>query len=172
VPEREIARVGADSPAGVVLRLWRAVQVGDIPSAVGFYHPRVRRAFGFADIAGSLSDQQASISLLRPEVVAARPASLGTEVVLRLTSGGSGVGVQSFLVRRGSEGLRIGYDTLLGNALPSYVENEIRARVAPASDEPPRSAQAAARRVRATYRNLFARDLERARQHSRGGQRH
>jgi hypothetical protein len=140
----------------VVLQLWRAVQVGDIPAAVGLYDPKVRRSVGFTIIAGALAQQRSAIAVLRPHIVSRSPTPLGLELIVRATSGGSGVGVQSFLLRKGSEGWRVAYDTLLGDALASYVQTQVQHRVAPRSNVPDPRAQIAGERAILSYQALFA----------------
>jgi hypothetical protein len=154
VTKAEITRA-ADSPLGTVLRLWRSVQVGDVPSAAGFYDPRVRRALGFNNVVGALARQRSTLALLRPRVVSVSRTPLGSEVIVAATSGGSGVGTQSFLLRHGQEGWRVAYDTLLGDALPGYVQSEAQRRIAPESDLSP-AAIRAGERANGVYRTLFA----------------
>ena len=151
----EVAQASADSPKGVVLQIWRAVQVGDIPSAVLFYHERVRRTVGVRNIAGTLAQLRSTVALLHPEIVSNSRTPVGVELTVRATSDGSSVGLHSFLLRQSEEGWRVAYDTLLGDALPSYVEGDVHNRLAPRSEKPPRAAQLAAVRITTTYRMLF-----------------
>jgi hypothetical protein len=146
----------ANSPSAVVLQLWRAVQVGDVPSAVGLYDPRVRDSIGFTTVAGTLAQQRTALAVLRPQIVSVSRTPLGLELVARATSRGSGVGVQSFLLRHGSEGWRVVYDTLLGDALAGYVQTQVQHRVAPKSNVPDPRAQLAGERASLAYQALFA----------------
>jgi hypothetical protein len=146
----------AKSPSAVVLQLWRAVQVGDVPSAVGLYDPRVRGSVGFTTIAGTLAQERSALAVLRPQIVSISRTPIGLELVVRATSRGSGVGVQSFLLRKGSEGWRVVYDTLLGDALAGYVQIRVQHRVAPRSNVPAPAAQLAGERASLVYQALFA----------------
>jgi hypothetical protein len=163
VTRGEIARSGGNSPPGVVLQLWRTVQVGDVPSALSYYHPRVRSAVGLRNIVGVLAQQRSSLSVLRPRIVSVSRTPLGTEVVVSARSGGSGVGLLSFLLRNAEGGWRVAHDTLLGDALPGYVESAVQARVAPGSNAPSPVAQLAGVRASEVYRTLFASTLRPAR---------
>jgi hypothetical protein len=136
--------------------LWQAVQVGDVPSAVGLYDPRVRGAVGFTTIAGTLAQQRSALAVLRPQIVSVSRTPLGLELVVRASSRGSGVGVQSFLLRHGSEGWRVAYDTLLGDALAGYVQIRVQHQVAPKSNVPDPRAQLAGERATLAYQALFA----------------
>lgn len=151
----QITQGRADSPAGITLQLWRAVQIGDIPAAVVLYHEKVRRAIGVGNMAGALAQQRSSIAVLRPQIISIKRTRVGVEVTVRATSRGSSVGIQSFLLRRGFNGWSVAYDTLLGDALPSYVESVVQNRLAPGSKGPLPTAQLAAARTSATYRTLF-----------------
>lgn len=157
----DIARVGQTTPAGVTLRLWQAVQVGDAVSAAGFYDQRVLRAIGFTRIGGALSQQRSRLEVLQPTILSRNRTALGVEIVVKgknMVRGtrGSSVEVLSFLVRRSSEGWRVAYDTLLGEALPAYVYSEVQERVSPGSNKPSPKAQIAARRIGDLYRGLFS----------------
>jgi hypothetical protein len=66
------------------------------------------------------------------------------------------VDVFSFVLRRSSAGWRVAYDTLLGDALPSYVQAKVQEQVAPGSQTPSPKAQIAAQRVGDEYRSLFS----------------
>jgi uncharacterized protein YceK len=151
----QIERNHPASPQGITLQLWRAVQIGDIPSAVVLYHAKVRRAIGDRNIAGALAQQRATVAVLGPKVLAVTPTGLGVEVILRATSEGSSVGIQSFLLRRDDGGWRVAYDTLLGDALPGFVQADVQNRLTPGSRAALREAQVAGARVAVRYRTLF-----------------
>jgi hypothetical protein len=159
VTQEQIESVSGSSPEGVVLQLWRTVQVGDVSSAFAFYHSKVRGAISPENMTGALAQQRSSLALLRPRILSGSRTPMGFEVIVSATSGGSGVGVQSFLLRRDLEGWRVAFDTLLGDALPTYVESRVHERVAPGSNTPSPVAQQAANRIAAVYRTLFASEL-------------
>jgi hypothetical protein len=138
-----------------MLRLWRAVQVGDIPSAVLYYHERVRRVIGVGNIARALAKVRPSVAVLQPRIISVNPTPAGVEVNVRATSAGSSVGIQSFLLRRGDEGWRVGYDTVLGDALSPYLESEIQNGLSPRTNAPLTSEELAGIRLSSTYRTLF-----------------
>jgi hypothetical protein len=163
VSQAEIQRSGANSPLGVTLALWRAVQVGDFPSAASLYHSRVQHAVGVRNIAGPLAAQRSTVALLRPQVVSVSHTPVGMEVTLRATSGGSSIGTQFFLLRRTAHGWRVAYDSLVGDALETFIREDVTNRLLQNSSHPsPREKRAAsrtakreARRILTLYRTLF-----------------
>lgn len=159
VAKSEVTRARVDSPVGTALQLWKAVQVGDVPSAAAFYHPKVRQTIGFGTIVGVLGQQRVSLAVLHPRIMSVQRTPLGVQVVVGARSGGSGVGIQSFLLRRDPEGWRVAYDTLLGDGLSSYVESQVQSRVAPRSSSPSPIAQRAAQQARIAYQTLFLKTL-------------
>jgi hypothetical protein len=159
VEPAQISRAGQKSPKGVLLKLWRAVQVGDAASAAGFYDPRVLQAIGFGRVSGSLAQQRSALEVLRPTKVTVGRTALGLEAVVEGENTVQGTRenkneVFSFLLRRNPEGWRVAYDTLLGDALPAYVYSLVQERVAPGSNTPSPQAQIAARRISDLYRGL------------------
>jgi hypothetical protein len=155
----QIARAGRDSPRGVILQLWRAIQVGDAASAAAFYDQRVLQEIGFGRVSGSLAQQRSRLEVLKPAKVTVSRTALGLEAVVQgenTVEGtrGNKTEVFSFLLRRGSGEWRVVNDTLLGEALAAYVYSLVQERVAPGSDEPTPEAQIAARRISDTYRGL------------------
>jgi hypothetical protein len=161
VQPADLARVGRNSPAGVALQLWRAVQVGDAASAAGFYDQRVLHAIGFTRVGGALAQQRQQLEVLRPKILSTNRTGLGVEVIVQgknMVRGTRESDSQlfSFLFRRGLGGWRIGYDTLLGDALPPFVYSQVQAQVAPGSNKPSPQAQAAAQRISDLYRGLFS----------------
>lgn len=169
----QIARVGKNSPSGIALQLWRAVQVGDAASAAGFYHQRVLAAIGFATVSGALEQQHEHLEVLRPARLTQSHTPLGVEVVVKGDNTVDGTRenkteVVSFLLRRDTLGWRIAYDTILSEALPAYVYSRVQDRVAPGSTTPSRQARMASQKIRDVYRGLFAPGNEQAqRQKSR-----
>jgi hypothetical protein len=121
---------------------------------VSFYSDAVQNAIGVENIAGSLAQQRASLAVLHPRIVSVTQTPYGVELTVRATSKGSSVGIQSFLLRRGKDGWRVVYDTLLGDALPGYVENATQHRLAPGSTTPVPEAQVAGERIASLYRTL------------------
>jgi hypothetical protein len=165
VEPAQIARVGRNSPKGVLLQLWRAVQVGDAASAAGFYDQRVLRAIGFGRVSGALAQQRSQLEVLRPTEVTTSKTALGLEVVVKGENTVQGTREEktqlySFLFRRSPAGWRVAYDTLLGEALPAYVYSLVQERVAPGSNVPSPKAQIAARRITDLYRGLSAPQME------------
>ena len=165
VQPADIAKAGRNSPGGVALQLWRAVQVGDAASAAGFYDPRVLRVIGFVRVGGALSQQRSLLEVLKPTILSTNRTALGVEVIVQgknVVKGTreSGTEVLSFLFRRNPEGWRVGYDTLLGDALPQYVYSQVQAQVAPGSNAPSPKAQIAAQRISNVYRGLFSPSLQ------------
>jgi uncharacterized protein YceK len=155
VSEAQIDRGDPASPQGITLRMWRAVQIGDIPSAVVLYHQSVRRAIGVQNIAGTLAQLRAPVALLQPKVLSVATTELGKEVTLRAMSGGSSVGIQSFLLLRDQGEWRIAYDTLFGDALPTFVQGDVQNRLGSNSSAAVRKAQVAGARMAVRYRTLF-----------------
>jgi hypothetical protein len=137
--------------------------VGDVPSAASFYHPKVRSAVGLSNIIGVLAQQRASLSVLQPRIVSVTRTPLGIEVIVSARSGGSGVGLLSFLLRNAEGGWRVAHDTLLGDALPGYVQSAVQARVAPGSNAPSPVAELAGIRASDVYRTLFVKTVAPAR---------
>jgi hypothetical protein len=164
VSERQLGRGTTDSPSRTTLELWRAIQVGDLPSAAAFYSDEVRAAIGIGNILGALAQQRASITVLRPRILSVVRTPRGIEVTLRAMSGGSSVGLQSFLLQRGRSGWRVVYDTLMGDALPSYVQSSVQHRVAPNSTTTAPAALVAADRIVDKYRTLTFRFPEKRKQ--------
>jgi hypothetical protein len=165
VEPAQIARAGRNSPKGVLLQLWRAVQVGNAASAAGFYDQRVLRAIGFGKVSGALAQQRSHLEVLRPTNITGSRTFLGFEVVVKGDNTVKGTRaaqaeVFSFLFRRSSEGWRVAYDTLLGDALPAYVYSLVQEQVAPGSDAPVPKAQIAARRISDRYRGLLSPEVE------------
>jgi hypothetical protein len=161
VPQAQIAKAGPDSPGGVALKLWRAVQVGDAASAAGFYDRRVLRVIGFIRVSGALAQQRSLLEVLQPRILSANRTALGVEVVVKGKNvvGGtrqSRTELLSFLFRRNPAGWRVAYDTLLGDALPGYVYSHVQQQVAPGSNAPLAKAQVAASRISDLYRGLFS----------------
>jgi hypothetical protein len=165
VEPAEIARVGRNSPKGILLQLWRSVQVGNAPSAAAFYERQVLRALGFQRISGALSQQRSHLEVLRPTSVTVSRTPLGLEVVVKAENMVEGTRaptteVFSFLLRRSSQSWRVAYDTLLGAALPGYIYSLVQQRVAPGSNTPAPEAQVAARKIGDLYRSLLSREVE------------
>jgi hypothetical protein len=172
VEPAQIARAGQNSPKGLLLQLWRAVQVGDAASAAGFYDERVLRAIGFGRVSGALAQQRTQLEVLRPAQITSSRTALGLEVVVKghNTVGGtreSKTQLFSFLLRRAPEGWRVTYDTLLGEALPAYVYSIVQERVAPGSNTPSPQAQIAARRISDLYRGLSSPQAQRPKQRAK-----
>src|SRR5207247_958289 len=148
----DISRLPRDSPAGVVLRLWRSVQVGDAASSASYYDPRVLDSMGFAAISGTLAQQRSHLGVLQPKIVSQSSTPIGRQIIVRADNKVGGtrqnpVEVLSFVLRPSPEGWRVAYDTLLGDALPSYVQAKVQEQVAPGSKTPSPKAQIAAKRV-------------------------
>ena len=172
VDPAQITRAGRQTPEGVTLQLWRAVQVGDAASAAGFYDTRVLNAIGFDRVSGALAQQRSTLEVLRPKVIAGTKTALGTEVVVKGENTVAGTRepktkVLSFLLRRSPEGWRVAYDTLLGDALAAYVYSLVQERVAPGSNKATPEAQIAARKIGDLYRGLFSPSSEQPKRHSR-----
>jgi hypothetical protein len=173
-----ITRAGRQTPEGVTLQLWRAVQVGDAASAAGFYDSRVLKAIGFDRVSGALAQQRDQLEVLRPKTISGATTALGVEVVVKGENTVAGTReptshVLSFLLRRSPQGWRVAYDTLLGDALPAYVYSQVQERVAPGSNKPTPEAQIAARKIGDLYRGLFSpsSDQPQAREQSTARQR-
>jgi hypothetical protein len=165
VEPAQIERAGRTSPRGVLLQLWRAVQVGNAASAAGFYDQRVLQEFGFGGISGALAQQRSHLEVLRPTNITGSRTPLGYEVVVKGQNTVEGTRsdkteVLSFLFRRDGGAWRVTYDTLLGAALPAYVYSLVQERVAPGSNKPSPEAQIAARRIADRYRGLLAGEVE------------
>ena len=165
VEPAQIAKAGSNSPQGVLLQLWRAVQVGNAASAAGFYDQRVLRAIGFGKVSGSLAQEREHLQVLRPANITGSKTPLGYEVVVKAENAVNGTRQQktevfSFLFRRSPEGWRVAYDTLLGGALPAYEYSLIQEQVAPGSNTPAPEAQIAARRISDRYRGLLSQEVE------------
>jgi hypothetical protein len=161
VEPAQIERAGRTSPRGVLLQLWRAVQVGNAASAAAFYDQRVLQEIGFGRISGALAQQRSRLEVLRPTNITGSRTPLGYEVVVKGQNTVEGTRsdkteVFSFLLRRSDGGWRVAYDTLLGEALPAYVYSLVQERVAPGSNAPSPEAQIAARRISDLYRGLLA----------------
>lgn len=161
VQPAQITRAGRDSPKGVLLQLWRAIQVGDAPSAAAFYNQRVLQTIGFGKVSGSLAQQRSHLEVLRPTKVTVSRTALGLEAVVQGENTVEGTRgnkneLFSFLLRRasGTGEWRIVNDTLLGESLAAYVYSLVQERVAPGSDKPSPEAQIAARRISDVYRGL------------------
>jgi hypothetical protein len=169
VEPAQISRAGHKSPKGVLLKLWRAVQVGDAASAAGFYDQRVLQAIGFGRVSGSLAQQRSHLEVLRPTNVTVSRTALGLEAVVEGENTVQGTRenkteVFSFLLRRNPEGWRVAYDTLLGDALAGYVYSLVQERVAPGSNTPSPQAQIAARQIGDLYRGLSSPKAEQPKQ--------
>lgn len=165
VEPAQIARAGPNTPQGVLLQLWRAVQVGNAASAAGFYDQRVLREIGFGKVSGALAQERPHLEVLRPANITGSKTPLGFEVVVKGQNAVQGTRAQktevfSFLFRRSPDGWRVAYDTLLGGALPAYEYSLIQEQVAPGSNAPSPAAQVAARRISDRYRGLLSRDVE------------
>ena len=165
VEPAQIEHAGRTSPRGVLLQLWRAVQVGNAASAAGFYDQRVLQRIGFGRISGALAQQRSRLEVLRPTNITGNRTPLGYEVVVKGQNTVEGTRskkteVFSFLFRRGDGAWRVAYDTLLGEALPAYVYSLVQERVAPGSNTPSPEAQIAARRASDLYRGLLAPVIE------------
>jgi hypothetical protein len=161
VRSADISRVSRESPAGVVLRLWRSVQVGDAASAASYYDPRVLDRLGFVDVSGTLAQQRSTLEVLRPKIVAESQTPIGRQIIVKADNKVGGtrqnpVTLFSFALRPSLEGWRVAYDTLLGDALPSYVQAKVQQQVAPGSQTPSPKAQIAGLRAAAEYRSLFS----------------
>jgi len=165
VEPAQIESAGRTTPRGVLLQLWRAVQVGNAASAAGFYDQRVLQEIGFGRISGALAQQRSRLEVLRPTNITGNRTPLGYEVVVKGQNTVEGTRsdkteVLSFLFRLGDGGWRVAYDTLLGEALPAYVYSLVQERVAPGSNTPVPEAQIAARRISDLYRGLLAPEIE------------
>jgi hypothetical protein len=139
--------------------------VGDAASAAGFYDPHVLEAIGFTRVSGALSQQRSTLEVLKPNILSTNRTALGVEVIVQgknVVQGTreSGTELLSFLFRRTPDGWRVGYDTLLGEALPAYVYSQVQEQVAPGSNKPSPRAQIAARRIGDLYRGLFSPTLQ------------
>jgi hypothetical protein len=166
VRSADISRVSRDSPAGVVLRLWRSVQVGDAASSASYYDPRVLNRIGFVEVSGTLAQQRSNLEVFRPKVVSDSQTPIGRQIIVKADNKVGGtrqnpVAVFSFVLRSSPEGWRVAYDTLLGDALPSYVQAKVQQQVAPGSQTPSPKAQIAGLRAGDEYRSLFSDVLQR-----------
>jgi hypothetical protein len=143
-------------PQGTVFRLWRMVQVGGYQTAALQYDKRVLDAFGTRDVVGALAGQQQALSVTTPKLVSTDRTPAGTLVIVNAMSKGGATGRYSFLLGRRGGKWKIRYDTLLGSALPGYVQQRVQRRINPSANEPSPPAEAAGERASVTYRELFA----------------
>lgn len=143
-------------PEGTVFRLWRMIQVRSYQTAALEYDERVLDALSTPTVIGALEMQQLSLAATTPKVVSTERTPLGELVVVNALSKGKPVGRYSFLLGKSGGAWKVRYDTLLGDALPGYVQARVQRRIDPNADELSPRAIAAGERVSTTYRDLFA----------------
>lgn len=129
----DLHRVPADSPQATLLRLWFYAQWGSAPILSRFHDDRVTRALSAAVVAGVYEQQRDEMVDSRPRIrsVARRPEGVLLRVDLLTAS--APPRPEFLLLRRGSGGWRIIYDSYLNDALVAYVQTQTQQRVAPQS---------------------------------------
>jgi len=151
----DIERVRPDSPQAVVLRLWFYAQWGSAPSIVRLYDQRIVRAIGAPAIAGALDQQRSDLLDTRPVVGPVARISAGSLVTVEVLSTADPPRPESFLLRRRGHVWRIVHDSLLEDALSTYVQVETQLRVAPTATSADPRAVRAGRAAARRYRELF-----------------
>jgi hypothetical protein len=132
------------------------IQVGGYQTAALQYDKRVLDAFGTRDVIGALATQQQALSVTTPKVVSTDRTRVGTLVTVNAMTKGGATGRYSFLLGRRGGKWKVRYDTLLGTALPGYVQQQVQRGIDPSANQPSPRAAAARERVSITYRELFA----------------
>jgi hypothetical protein len=131
------------------------VQNGSYQTAALQYDKRVLDAFGTRDVIGALSGQQQALSVTTPKVISTDRTPVGTLVIVNAISKGGATGRYSFLLGRRGGKWKVRYDTLLGTALPGYVQLRLQRRIDPNANEPPPAVARAGERAAERYRELF-----------------
>jgi hypothetical protein len=149
----QVTRVGENTPAGAVLKLWFWAQWGSAPNVVAMYDRRVVQSLGARNISGVYSWLRGTLVELRPRIVGdIRARRNRAFIAVEARAAGSDPARYAFLLRRTGEGWVVIHDTLLQDSLPQYVAFKIDGQT---RGNPSRRARVEGERLAERYRDLF-----------------
>lgn len=143
------------SPEAAALRSWGYYKTSTWPVLAAAYHPRVLRSLGSSDVMDALTVAGGSLQDAPTIDVKSKPTTLGSFVTLRVRYQDKPYAITYLMVRSGGR-WRIAYDTLLANALPTYVQARIADLTGKRGKDPSQQAVNAGQEAARLYRRIFA----------------